>query len=75
MPIYRLKRMSDGETFDADARDYGHALVVFGHRLGANLTLEEGLAAPQYMMGRIEKEPSWMKPLDIAVYEVRQNSN
>lgn len=75
MPIYRLWRQSDDKTFEKDARDDEHALVVFGQLLGVTLTFAEGPAAPQYMMGRIEKEPSWTKPLDIPVYEVRQRLN
>ena len=56
MAIYRLRRVSDSVTFDADARDDEHALVVFGQRLGIPLALK-GPAAPEYMMGRIGKEP------------------
>ncbi len=70
MAIYRLWRVSDDKTFDKDARDDEHAVVVFGELLGVTLTLEEGPAAPPYMMGRIEKEVSWTKNPDIAVYEI-----
>ncbi len=68
--IYRLQRQSDGKMFEQDARDDEHALLVFGKLLGATLTFAEGPAAPQYMMGRIEKAASWTKPLDISVYKV-----
>jgi len=70
MPMYRILRVSDNETFDKDARDDEHAVVVFGELLGVTLTLAEGPAAPPYMMGRIEKEVSWTKKPDIAVYEI-----
>ena len=72
MPIYRLRRVSDNKTFDEDARDDAHAVMVFGQLLSVALTLE-GPAAPQYMMGRIEKDLGWAKPEDIPVYEDRQN--
>ncbi len=68
--MYRLWRVSDNETFDKDARDDEHAVVVFGGLLGVTLTLAEGPAAPPYMMGRIEKEGGWTKKPDIAVYEI-----
>ena len=72
MPIYRLQRQSDDKTFEKDARDDEHALLVFGQLLGVTLTLTEGPAAPPYMMRRIEKEMSWTKPPDISVWEVRR---
>ena len=76
MPIYRLWRESDNKTFDdKDARDDKHALILFGQELNVTLTLTEGPAAPQYMMGRIEKGASWTKPPDISVYEVPERSN
>ncbi len=75
MPIYRLWRPSDDKTFEKEARDDKHALVLFGQELGVTLTLEEGPAVAEYMMGRIEKAPGWTMPLDIPVYEVRQRSN
>lgn len=71
MPIYRLWRQSDDKTFEEDAHDDEHALIVFGHLLGVQLTLTEGLVVAPYMMGWIEKEASWTKPLDIPVYEIR----
>ncbi len=70
MPIYRLWRESDNKSFNKDARDDEHAVVVFGELLGVTLTLEEGPTAPPYMMARIEKEASWTKKPDIAVYEI-----
>ena len=74
MSIYRLWRQSDDKTFeDIEARDERHALAIFQEMFGLKLTFAEGPAAPQYMMGRIEKAVSWTKPLDIPVYEVRQN--
>ncbi len=70
MPIYRLWRQSDDKTFEKDARDDEHALELFGQELDVPLTLTEGPAAPQYMMGRIEKKTvNWTKPLDISVWE------
>ena len=75
VPIYRLWRQSDDKTFeDIEARDEGHALAIFQEKFGLNLTLVEGPAAPEYMMGRIEKAVSWTKPPDIPVYEAHQNS-
>lgn len=71
MPIYRLWRQLDNETFEEDARDDEHALAVFGQLLNVRLTLTEGPAAPPYMMGRVEKALHWVGPLDIPVYEVR----
>ena len=75
MAIYRLRRMSDLESFEVDARDDAHAVLLFRRLLGISLTLEEGPAAPQYMMSRVTKEPRWTKPEDIPVYEIRRNSN
>ncbi len=76
MAIYRLWRASNGKSFDdIEARDNEHALEVFGQLLGITLTLTEGLAAPQYMMGRIEKGAAWTKRPGIAVYEISQRSN
>ncbi len=70
MSIYRLWRDSDDKSFDdIEARDDEHALEVFGQQLGITLTLKEAPAAPQYMMGRIEKWASWTEKPDIAVYE------
>lgn len=71
MPKYRLWRQSDDTSFDEDARDDEHALVVFGKLLGVSLTLTEGPAAPPYMMGRLEKALGWTKRPDIPVYEIR----
>ena len=71
MSIYRLWRESDDKSFDdIEAHDDEHALEVFRQQLGITLTLTEGPAAPQYMMGRIEKEAAWTKRPDIAVYEI-----
>ncbi len=73
MPIYRLWRIGFGENQTIsrkDARDDEHAVVVFGELLGVTLTLEEGPTAPPYMMARIEKESSWTKKPDIAVYDI-----
>ena len=72
MAIYRFWRVSDAKSFDdIEARDDEHALEVFGQQRGVTLTpLTEGPAAPQYMMGRIEKEAAWTKKPDIAVYEI-----
>ncbi len=75
MSIYRLWRDSDDKSFDdIEARDDEHALEVFGQQLGITLTLKEAPAAPQYMMGRIEKWASWTKKPDIAVYETPKHS-
>ncbi len=70
MAIYALWRVSDNKTFEKDARDDEHAVVVFGELLGITLTLAEVTAAPPYMMVLIEKEASWTKKPDIAVYEI-----
>ena len=70
MAIYRIWRQSDNETFDMEARDDEHAVKVFGELLGVTLTLAEGPAAPPYMMGLIEKDVSWTKKPNIAVYEI-----
>ena len=70
MPIYRLWRVSDNETFEEDARDEHHALVVFGELLGVKLTLEEGPPAPEYMLDPVETELHWNTPLTTPVWEV-----
>ena len=75
MPIYRLCRESDNEEFDAEARDNEHAVSVFTEKLGVGLTLEEGPAGPQYMMGRIPQDVHWAKPLNIPVWEIPVDSN
>ncbi len=75
MSIYRLWRELDDKSFDdIEARDDEHALEVFRQQLGITLTLTEGLAAPQYMMGHIEKLVGWTKKPDIAVYETPKHS-
>jgi hypothetical protein len=75
LSIYRLWRESDNKSFDdIEARDSEHALEVFGQLLGITLTLKEAPAAPQYMMGRIEKWAGWTKKPDIAVYETPKHS-
>jgi hypothetical protein len=75
MSIYRLWRELDDKSFDdIEARDNEHALEVFGQQLGITLTLKEAPAAPQYMMGRIEKWAGWTKKPDIAVYETPKHS-
>ena len=72
MPYYQLWRQSDNKTFDLiNARDKEHAVAIFGQSLRTKLTLAEGPAAPEYMMGRIEKEVSWRPKPDIPVWETR----
>ena len=70
MTIYRLWRQLDNQTFEAEARDDEHALKVFEQKLGLTFTFEEGHVPPEYMMGRIKKEPGWTPAPDIPVYEV-----
>ena len=66
MAIYRLWRQSDNHTFDdIEARDKEHAVATFANQHGLSLTLEEGEAGPEYMMGRVEKDPHWSKGPDI----------
>ena len=62
--------MSDLEDFTVDARNDEEAVAKFSGQLGVNLTLEEGPAVPEYMMGRIPSDARWAKPEDIPVYEV-----
>jgi hypothetical protein len=70
MAIYRLRREVDGHTFDdVDASNAEHALAIFSRQTGVALTLNPGPAAPQFMMGLIEKGLHWAKPLDISVWE------
>ena len=70
MAIYRLWRQSDDHTFEViDAADKKHALAQFEEKHGLALTLEEGDAAPEYMMGRMEKNVCWTHPPDIPVWE------
>ena len=69
MAIYRLWRQSDNRTFaDIEARNAEHAVAVFGEKLGATLTLEEGQAAPQYMLAQIDKSVSFTTPPGILVW-------
>ena len=75
MPLYRLMRMSDLESFEQDANDEEHAVLVFGALLGTTLTLREGSAAPEYMMDRVQKEVHWSTPLAIPVWEVPAHSD
>ena len=70
MAIYRLRRPLDDHTFeDIEARDERHALAIFGEKLDLVFTLDAGEAAPEYMMGRIEKNVSWTRPPDIPVWK------
>ncbi len=75
MPIYRLWRESDLKEFETDAINAEQAVKLFGQMLGAVLTLEEGPAAPQYMMKHIPKDVHWDKPYDISVYEISDRSS
>ena len=75
MPIYRLWRESDLKEFETDAANDEQAVKVFGQMLGAALTLEEGPAAPQYMMKRVPKDVQWGKPPHISVYEISDHSS
>lgn len=69
MVIYRLWRQTDNHTFrDIEARDNEHAIAVFGEMLGTFLTLKQGQAAPEYMMGSVDKEAGWARPPDIPVW-------
>ena len=69
MPMYSLWRESDNKTFaPVEARDNTHAVAIFCQQLGVELTLDEGPAAPPYMMGRRGKAPAWTKPPDIPVW-------
>jgi hypothetical protein len=49
--------------------------LVFGELLGVNLTMEEGQAAPEYMMNRVRKELHWDTPLATPVWEVRERTS
>ncbi len=76
MPYYRLWRQSDNTWHGpVNARDHAHAVAIFSEQLNITLTLEEGPAAPPYMMGRVEKEVGWTKKPDIAVWEAPPSSN
>ena len=69
MPAYSLWRVSGNKTFDpVEARDDRHAIAILSDQLGVELTLDEGQAAPPYMMGRLEKEVNWTKKPDIPVW-------
>ncbi len=70
MPYYNLRRMADLETLFAVCRNHEAALVEFGEKLGVTLTLEEGPAVAEYMMGCHEKPVDWIKT-DIPVFVVR----
>ena len=73
MPIYSLWREHDDRTFDGEeARDAAHAVGIFSQKLGIELTLKEGPAAPSYMMRLVERHdpmnPRWVKAPDIPVW-------
>jgi hypothetical protein len=76
MPIYRIRQERDTTTCECDASSPGDAIAVFSELLGITLTLTEGPAAPDYMMGRVERGPHWGEgKLEISVYEVRPDTN
>ena len=73
MPIYSLWRERDDTTFDGEeARDAAHAVDIFSHKLGVELTLDEVPAGPPYMMRLVERHdpmnPCWAKAPDIPVW-------
>lgn len=75
MAIYRLRRMSDLETFEEGARSGEEAVAKFSERLGVSLTLQEGDVVAQYMMALVPPGAHFAKPEDIPVYEVNDSSN
>ena len=75
MALFRLLRIHDQKEFEADARDDEHALAIFGHQLGATLTLVEGPTVAPYLMQLMEKTTSFTKTPGIPVYQVGQASN
>ena len=73
MPYYRLWRQSDNTWYGpVNAREDPHAVAIFSEQLDIMLTLEEGSAAPSYMMaGRDRQDPgeaTWAKDPDIPVW-------
>ena len=73
MAIYKLWRQRDNEEFvGEEARDAVHAAAIFSQKVGVELTLKEGDAAPDYMMRLVEKRdpmnPSWAPPPNISVW-------
>ena len=74
MPIYRLWRERDNATFECDAQNPEQAVSTFSRKLGVALTLDEGLAAPHYMMALVPTDIHWGNKFDIPVYEARPRS-
>jgi len=70
MSYYNLRRMADNEILSAVCHNHEAALVEFGEELGVTLTLEEGPAVAEYMMGCHEETVGWIKT-DIPVFVVR----
>ena len=73
MPYYRFWRQSDNKWHGpVKVRDDAHAVAIFSEQLDITLTLEEGPAAPPYMMAhknRPEPEgPVWANDPDIPVW-------
>ena len=50
------------------------AVSTFSRKLGVALTLDEGPAAPHYMMALVPTEIRWGNKFDIPVYEARPRS-
>ena len=70
MAYYNLRRMSDHEILCAVCHNHEAALVAFGKELGVTLTLEEGPARAEFMMGCREEDLGWINT-NIAVFVVR----
>ena len=74
MPVYGLLHVLDNrECGYEDASDDKDAVAKFGTRLKTALTLEEGDAAPPYMMSRHDKRVAderspWEKKFNISVW-------
>ena len=74
MSIYSLWRERDNTTFDGEeAHDAAHAVDIFSQKLGIELTLKKGPAAPSYMMRLVVERhdpmnPRWVKAPNIPVW-------
>ena len=70
MPYYNLRRMADNEILFAVCRNHEAVLVEFGEELGVTLSLEEGPAVGEYMMGCGEESLGSINT-DIPVFVVK----
>lgn len=66
MPFYRLEDEQSEIIDHADAQNEAHALAIFGHKLGKNLTFACP-AAPDFLLRRIDDGIPVTEHIDVCI--------